>query len=82
MYDKNIVKSELNIELTDSCNLKCSYCNKHSWTTYIDTELFRNTIEKLTNVYIEKFSYICLWWGEPLVHPKFSEDNQYLNCLF
>ena len=75
---KNIHLTTINLELTNYCNYKCSFClNPHTnfrKRGYISDELIDNVFNELesdTNI-------ILCGYGEPVLHPEF---NNYLTKL-
>lgn len=80
IYLKSIITG-INIELTDRCNLRCSYCPKSKGIGVdagdMDFELFKEifnqalTLLPLKNVCLEGF-------GEPLLYPYLAEAIEYI----
>ncbi len=66
----------LSIELTDKCNLRCTFCylgerrKDDSSFVFINTELLLAKLDELSNFGLEA---IELTGGEPLLHPDFKE---------
>lgn len=59
------------IEITNSCNLNCSFCIKNRRKTkFLSTEEFTIILDKLKN-YTDYLYFHVL--GEPLIHPKINE---------
>ncbi len=59
---------EFLIALNNFCNLSCSYCDKWKGTKYINEINFSHLIDQILELDTQ---YICLWWWEPLLHPRF-----------
>lgn len=64
-------------QITDKCNLKCSFCNYHtSETDYLklntfanmDFDLFKRSLDE-----IKGYPMVILTGGEPTLHPRFDE---------
>ncbi len=59
------------IEITNNCNLNCSFCPKNSRNKqFIDVENFKIILDKIKNH--TKYLYFHLM-GEPLLHPNINE---------
>lgn len=60
------------IEITNACNLKCSFCPSASLTKrkYVDKDDFQNIIFQVKNYTNTVYLHIL---GEPLLHPNFKE---------
>lgn len=59
------------IEITNICNLNCSFCPKNSREKqYMDTETFTHVLNKIKNETNHIYLHVM---GEPLLHPQFSE---------
>ncbi len=70
---KNI--NEVHIEITNMCNLSCTYCyaetlspEKHQPRNLFTNELYRNTISKIVSESKSSFIDIVFHGGEPLLH--------------
>lgn len=63
-----------NLELTNRCNLKCTFCPTADGRMarpkgHMDEALFRRALDGSG-----RLEFVLLFqWGEPLLHPKFSE---------
>ena len=59
------------VEITNNCNLNCSFCFVHSRAKgYISIDKFNNLLDRLNGY--TKYLYFHLM-GEPLIHPKVNE---------
>lgn len=59
------------VEITNICNLNCSFCAKNSRKKeYISLESFKIILDKLNNYTNYLYFHIM---GEPLLHPKINE---------
>ena len=59
------------VEITNNCNLNCSFCNGNKRDKlFIDIESFNNLLDKLEGY--TKYLYFHVM-GEPLLHPKINE---------
>ncbi len=78
---KNI---NVNIELTDHCNLSCIHCiqtlRKEKIHNKEKTFLAFNNWKKILNdlkLFNEPINIIPFWAGEPMLHPRFNEFIRY-----
>ncbi len=77
---KNI--NEVHIEITNMCNLSCTYCyaetlmpGKHQPKNLFTNELYRDTITKILSESRSEFLDIVFHGGEPLLHsPEWFEE--------
>lgn len=77
---KNI--NEVHIEITNMCNLSCTYCyaetllpGKHQPKNLFTNELYRDTITKMLSESRSEFLDIVFHGGEPLLHsPEWFEE--------
>ena len=59
------------VEITNNCNLSCSFCNENKRTKeFITIDKFNILLDKLRGY--TDFIYFHLM-GEPLMHPKINE---------
>lgn len=61
----------MHIELTDSCDLRCVYCNNIHFAhprNVMQDEVIEAMIARLKN---EKISRLCIGGGEATIHPRF-----------
>ena len=65
-------------ELTNACNLSCIMCGRNAWDFHL-TQFKLEWLQKISDVlnYVEEVT--LMGWGEPTVHPQFSEFLAYLN---
>lgn len=67
----------LHLEVTNICNLSCKMCPRSHMTRelgYMDFSLFKSIIDQVAG----KVDYVELYlFGEPLLHPQFSEMVRY-----
>lgn len=72
------VPQRLVLELTNSCNLSCIMCGRHTkefQKTFFDLKWF----EKLSPI-LDRVTEVTLFgWGEPTVHPKLRQILEYLD---
>lgn len=69
----------LQLELTNSCNLKCLSCGHSYWDKSLNQPRFiqQSTIDELNSI-IPYFSELLIGgYGEPTLHPKFGEILSY-----
>lgn len=71
------VLSSVNLELTNHCNLRCTFCPVNTTMQrpkgYMDADLFRRIIDRN-----EQLDFVLAFqWGEPLLHPQFFELVRY-----
>lgn len=67
------VPPSLHIEFTNSCNLKCVYCNNPHFVhprEIMSDETFNTLIGRLKKSKIDR---ICIGGGEATIHPRFKE---------
>lgn len=65
------------IEITNTCNLNCSFCIKNKRTPkHLTKEEFNHIIDKIKNHTKEVYLHIL---GEPLMHPEINEFINYAN---
>lgn len=69
--------TSLNIEVTNFCNLRCSFCPVNNGMQrvkrYLDSSLFRRLIDETPSLeFILPFQ-----WGEPLLHPEIASMIRY-----
>src|SRR5205809_6404876 len=81
----------LTVELTNVCNLHCSYCLRdedalyHTPANFLGVELFRRVIAQAREtMHIEQ---VMFTGGEPTLHPDFSDivaavGSEHLKCSF
>jgi MoaA/NifB/PqqE/SkfB family radical SAM enzyme len=71
------------IDLTNSCNLKCSFCQVHKKRdrkTHIDFDLMQHMLEELKSIGgCKGIQYTG--GGEPTVHPRFEDIVRITNSL-
>jgi radical SAM protein with 4Fe4S-binding SPASM domain len=80
--------SSLQVELTNHCNYKCTFCPQSIWKDphhagnsfdrpkgFMEYDLFRRVIDEANEIAAEvNFSY----FGEPMMHPEFLKYMDYL----
>ena len=65
------------IEITNACNLNCSFCIKNSRKiTYMSFDSYKKIIDKIKGYTREIYFHIL---GEPLMHPDVLEFIRYAN---
>ena len=79
-FKKSIVDS-VAIELTDACNLKCSYCPKSFGIGndggFMDFKLFESIVDQ--SFHIKKIKNVALvGFGEPLLYPYLFDAVEYV----
>ena len=60
----------LYIEITDACNLRCSFCPSKARRDFMSTSLFEKCVAGATEIGAENVYFHVL--GEPTLHPGFS----------
>jgi MoaA/NifB/PqqE/SkfB family radical SAM enzyme len=75
--ERSHVLSSVNLELTNHCNLRCTFCPVNTTMRrakgFMDPALFRRVIDDNPQL---RF-VLAFQWGEPLLHPQFSELVRY-----
>ena len=71
-------------EIVGKCNAKCTYCITGNGTQsggIVDLEKFKETIQSLfeRNIADINTTFHLYNWGEPFLHPKFSEIISFLS---
>jgi len=73
----------LNLELTDHCNIKCKMCSQslrdeaHGVPMqFMDWAVWRQSLHNLAN-YPEEIHLCPHWLGEPTIHPQFDRFVEY-----
>lgn len=68
--------NDIVVELTNACNLQCSFCTNHSLSRdrgFMNDDMFKMIVDKVA-VYKNKMSVFSFGMiGEPLLHPKFLD---------
>jgi radical SAM protein with 4Fe4S-binding SPASM domain len=89
VYAKTIVRgyqtrgypTSVTIELTDRCNLRCSYCPKSKGVGVsggdMDFELFKEIVDK-ANEFHSVEQMILVGYGEPLLYPRLVDAIKYI----
>lgn len=76
--NKSFFITSLQIEVTNKCNLSCTYCPTNNFMKRkkgnIDYNFFKEIINKHSNV---KFA-LLFNWGEPFLHPKIINMIKYI----
>lgn len=68
------------LEITNKCNLNCSFCIQNKRTTkYLNMEEFKNILNKIQNYTDYLYFHIM---GEPLLHPNINEFINYASQNF
>lgn len=69
----------LQLELTNSCNLKCASCGHSYWNKKLNESRFieQSTIEELDSIFPHLSELVFGGYGEPTLHPKFGEILDY-----
>jgi molybdenum cofactor biosynthesis enzyme MoaA len=78
------VAINVNLELTDLCNIKCKMCGQaetpkvHGYQAnkFMDWDTWRASIDALAS-YPDEVDLCPHWLGEPTLHPRFSEFVRY-----
>ena len=80
-----VPKNELIIEISDTCNAKCSFCTtgienrkkggKKERKKFIEPDFFEKIVHYCKQQhFIQKDTNVCLInWGEPFLHPEFEK---------
>jgi len=76
--------TNLNLELTDLCNIKCRMCGQadnskvHNLqpNSFMTWEVWKASIDSLTS-YPDEVSLCPHWLGEPMLHPEFDRFVRY-----
>ena len=64
------------LEITNKCNLDCSFCTNPKGNIFLDIETIKNYIDQIK----KHCDYIYLHiLGEPLLHPNFNDILQYID---
>jgi len=73
----------LNLELTDHCNIKCKMCSQSMRDEahgvpmrFMSWETWRQSLHNLQN-YPEEIHLCPHWLGEPTIHPQFEQFVEY-----
>jgi hypothetical protein len=70
---RSAVLSSVNLELTNHCNLRCTFCPVNTTMRrpkgFMDPALFRHVIDDNPQIDF----VLAFQWGEPLLHPSFFE---------
>lgn len=73
LFKDSIHPPSMHIEFTNSCNLKCVYCNNPHFANpreMMQESTFNNLVNALK---ISKVDRICIGGGEATLHPKFTD---------
>jgi|TARA_B100000315_G_C14581117_1_gene590512 MoaA/NifB/PqqE/SkfB family radical SAM enzyme len=69
---------EINIHITDKCNLKCTYCYSNFYRRHND-DISKDNIFKIVDAFQEMgVIEVSLIGGEPFLHPHFSQIVNYV----
>ena len=66
-------QTNLDIHLVDHCNLNCAYCSHlapFADKKFLQVEKFEKDLNSIPKFVLNKFKYIYLLGGEPLLHPQ------------
>lgn len=75
---KQYVPFEINIHITDKCNLRCTYCYSNFYKRRID-DIPQNDIFRIVDEFKKLGSIeVSLIGGEPFLHPGISEIIEYI----
>jgi MoaA/NifB/PqqE/SkfB family radical SAM enzyme len=66
------------LELTNACNLKCIMCGREH-TDFTPTFFRKEWLERLVSAMTKSEEVVLHGWGEPTVHPGFSEIMKWLD---
>lgn len=78
VMDELIFPNRITVELTNDCNVSCTFCNRQKIQMeigYMDENLFHKIIDEATEYLPVKL--VPFFRGEPLMHPKIIEFIQY-----
>lgn len=69
---------EINIHITDKCNLRCSYCYSNFYKRH-NEDISKTDIFRIVDAFKEMGAIeVSLIGGEPFLHPHFSEIVSYV----
>lgn len=75
--ERSHVLSSVNLELTNHCNLRCTFCPVNTTMRrpkgFMDPALFHRVIDENPQLDF----VLAFQWGEPLLHPQFFELVRY-----
>jgi organic radical activating enzyme len=75
--------TDLEISITERCNLRCPYCSVGIFLSPPDRELSLAQIEKYSTYFKGiHFRSVRITGGEPMLHPEFAEISSSLKRLF
>lgn len=66
-------ETNLDIHVVDQCNLNCKYCSHlapFASNNFLDVSKFEKDLQSIPEFVRNKFKYIYLLGGEPLLHPQ------------
>lgn len=67
-------------ELTNACNLSCIMCGRNAWDFHL-TEFKLEWLQKISQALNYAEEVTLMGWGEPTVHPQFSDFLAYLDTF-
>lgn len=74
-YDKESDLKSCFVEITDSCNFRCSHCYiPHQHRKMISFSMFKRVIDQLAELGCQN---LLITGGEPFIHPDFCEMYSY-----
>lgn len=76
----------INIELTNRCNLKCTYCPRPKMTHLqledMDLSLFKRIVDAFSAIVTERTTFTPVGLGEPLMYRELPEALKYLKVRY
>lgn len=78
-FDAGKFAERITLELTNSCNLRCTFCPRHCMAKhqgFLDVELAKRLIDEMANY--SPVSVVPFFRGEPLLHPGWPKLLAYM----